>query len=248
MLAIAKQASHIFPPMLQDIEKLLILQDRDRKIRARQQQLKLAPLERKELETRLISNSTSLDAARLKAKEIEVAKKNLEIEAQAKRDSIGKFKAQQFQTRKNEEFQALSNEIKRYEKDISEIEDRELDLMDQAEKMKVVLADAEKEFARAKGLINQQLTDLDSKIKSIEAELQVLEAERVTLATGVDEDLVNRYERLFASKGDAAIVPLEHEVCTGCHMKITTQTAVRVKGNLEIISCEQCGRILYHPE
>jgi hypothetical protein len=120
--------------------------------------------------------------------------------------------------------------------------------MDQAEKMKVVLADAEKEFARAKGLINQQLTDLDSKIKSIEAELQVLEAERVTLATGVDEDLVNRYERLFASKGDAAIVPLEHEVCTGCHMKITTQTAVRVKGNLEIISCEQCGRILYHPE
>ena len=234
--------------MLQDIEKLLILQDRDRKIRDRKQQLKLAPLERKELEARLISNSAALENAKQKGRELEVAKKGLEIEAQARRDSIGKFKAQQFQTRKNEEFQALSNEIKRYEKDISDIEDRELEIMDQAEKAKVILADAEKEFARAKAQINQQLADLDAKIKSIESELQVLEAERLTLATGVDEDLLTRYERLFASKGDLAIVPLEHEVCTGCHMKITTQTAVRVKGNLEIISCEQCGRILYHPE
>ena len=44
---------------------------------------------------------------------------------------------------------------------------------------------------------------------------------------------------------DAAIVALEHEVCTGCHMKVTTQTAHHVKNGKEIVSCEQCGRILY---
>jgi predicted nucleic acid-binding Zn-ribbon protein len=31
-------------------------------------------------------------------------------------------------------------------------------------------------------------------------------------------------------------------------MKVTTQTAVRVKGGKEIVSCEQCGRILYVSE
>jgi predicted nucleic acid-binding Zn-ribbon protein len=53
---------------------------------------------------------------------------------------------------------------------------------------------------------------------------------------------------LFASKGDAAVVALEHEVCTGCHMKITTQTVHRVKNGREIVGCEQCGRILYIAE
>ena len=40
---------------------------------------------------------------------------------------------QQFQTRKNEEFQALTNEIKRFEADIEKIEDREIELMEEAE-------------------------------------------------------------------------------------------------------------------
>jgi uncharacterized protein len=38
---------------------------------------------------------------------------------------------------------------------------------------------------------------------------------------------------------------VEHGVCTGCHMKVTTATAARVKAGKEIVSCEQCGRILY---
>ena len=117
--------------------------------------------------------------------------------------------------------------------------------MEAAEKTKTAVASSEKDFAQSKTQTNQQLTDLDLKIKAIETSLQELETERGKLAAEVDEDLLNRYERLFTSKGDAAIVPLEHEVCMGCHMKITTQTAVRVKGNKEIVSCEQCGRILY---
>ncbi|MEO5720988.1 MAG: C4-type zinc ribbon domain-containing protein, partial [Chthoniobacterales bacterium] len=67
-------------------------------------------------------------------------------------------------------------------------------------------------------------------------------------ASGIDEDVLDRFERLFASKGNAAVVALEHEVCTGCHMKITAQTSHRVKSGREIVSCEQCGRILYSAE
>jgi len=72
-----------------------------------------------------------------------------------------------------------------------------------------------------------------------------LTKERSELAGKIDEDVLGRFERLFNSKGDAAVVALEHEVCTGCHMKVTTQTAHRVKAGKEIVSCENCGRILY---
>ncbi len=227
------------------LEQLLVLQNRDQKIRTIQRELKMAPLERKEIEGKLAAAQASLDAVKQKSRELEVARKSLELDANTRRDTIGKLKTQQFQTRKNEEFTALGNEVKRYEAEVQSIEDKELELMDGAEKLKPQIAAAEKELTQQKAQITRQMSDLESKIKAIEAELQQLEADRATLAAQVDEEILERYERLFASKGDAAIVALEHEVCMGCHMKVTTQTAVRVKGRKEIVGCEQCGRVLY---
>ena len=69
-----------------------------------------------ELEAKLTADAAQLEAAKQRGREIELEKKKLEVDAQTKRDSIGKFRTQQFQTRKNEEFQALTNEIKRFER------------------------------------------------------------------------------------------------------------------------------------
>jgi predicted nucleic acid-binding Zn-ribbon protein len=231
--------------MLQAIEQLLILQDRDRKIRALKHELKLAPTQRKDLEARLSATHQQLEAVKLKSKEIEVERKKLENEAQSRREQIAKYQAQKFQTRKNEEFQALSNEIKRFEDEVRSLEDRELELMESAETMKKTVADAEKEDSAVKALVQEQAADLEAKEKAIHAQLGSLETERTNLAGQIDEDLLDTYSRLFQSKGDNAVVPFEHDVCMGCHMKLTTQTAVRVKGGREVVHCEQCGRILY---
>ena len=234
--------------MLQEIEQLLTLQDRDRKIRALKNEIRLAPIQRKELDARLAAAQQHLDEVKLKGREIEVERKKLENEAQSKRDQIAKYNTQKFQTRKNEEFQALTNEIKRFEDEVRGVEDRELDLMDGAEKMKAVIAEAEKENTRVKAQVQQQAANLDGKATAIQEQLKQLEADRGKLAASVDEDLLDTYDHLFVSKGDNAVVALEHEVCMGCHMKLTTQTAVRVKGGREVVHCEQCGRILYFSE
>jgi predicted nucleic acid-binding Zn-ribbon protein len=230
--------------MLPEIEKLLVLQDRDRKIRTLKQELHFAPQQRKEFEDKLAATNKQLETVKLKAKEIEVERKKLENDAQAKRDSIAKFQTQKFQTRKNEEFQALNNEITRYEGDIRAIEDKELELMDAVEKSKVAVAEAEQQAKTVKGQVDRQLADITGKIDAVGAQLKELETERAGLAVGVDEDLLDTFDRLFANKGEA-VVPLENEICMGCHMKVTTQTVVKVKGQREIVHCEQCGRILY---
>jgi uncharacterized protein len=233
--------------MLPEIEKLLVLQDRDRKIRTLKQELKMAPLESKELDERLAAALKNLDAVKLKAKEIEVERKKLEVEVQANRDKIAKYQTQKYQTRKNEEFQALSNEITRFEKEIHDTEDRELDLMESYETAKAAIATTEKETQATKAQVERQLADIAAKTEALAAQLKDLETERATLASSVDEDLLDTFNRLFVNKTEA-VVALEHETCMGCHMKITTQTAVRVRGGKEIVHCEQCGRILYPPE
>jgi len=227
---------------------LLVLQNRQQKIRQIETEIKTMPQQRQNLEAQLAASAAALNALKSKGQHLEMDRKKLELDAGTRRESINRLKTQQYETRKNDEFRAMGNEIERYEKEIQSIEDQELELMDQAEKVKSELAGEEKKAAGARDSIQRQMADLETKGKALDAQLNQLTAESAELATKVEEDLLSRFERLFASKGDAAVVALEHEVCTGCHMKVTTQTAHRVKNGKEIVSCEQCGRILYAAE
>lgn len=231
--------------MLPELEQLLVLQDREQKIRQIQSEVKTLPLERKSLEGQLAASRAHLEGLKLRAKELEVHRKKLELDVQTRSDTIAKLRTQQDQTRKNDEFQAMGNEIKRYEDEIRKIEDEELEVMDQVDKAKAELGTEEKKTGQVTDSIGRQMVDLETKGKTLDQRLQELATERDQLASQIDEDLLDRFQRLFVSKGDAAVVALEHDVCTGCHMKVTTATAVHVKTGKEIVSCEQCGRILY---
>ena len=231
--------------MRPDLETLLILQDRDQKIKALQTQQKNLPREKKVLEEKLTTARLLLDHAKQRSKENEVARQKLQLEVEGKRTSIVRFKTQQQQTRKNEEFTALSNEIKHFEADIRSLEDRELELMEQAEQLQGVASTAEKDFSKVEATIREQLSKLDSGAGAIQSRLEELQADRKKQAGNVSEELAELYQRLFVKKGDAAVVPLQHEICAGCHMKVPSQTMNDVRGEQKIAQCPQCGRILY---
>jgi len=231
----------------EELEQLLVLQDRDQKIKQIENEIKNLPLQRKHLESQLADSVADLDAIKHKARQVEVDRKKLELDVGTRTESINRLKTQQYQTRKNDEFQAMGNEIKRYEDEIRKLEDQELELMDQGDKLKVEVAAEEKKAAAAKESISRQTNDLGEKSKTLETRLQELSKEREGLAEKMDEDVLGRFERLFASKGDSAIVAIEHGVCTGCHMKLTIATVKAAESGKEIVNCEQCGRILYVP-
>lgn len=228
-----------------ELEQLLVLQDRQQKIRQIQSEIKTLPLERSHLESQLAKSAAGVDALKQKTRQLEVGRKNLELDVGTRNESIARLKTQQYQTRKNDEFRAIGHEIERYENEIRKLEDQELELMIEGDKLKSELEATEKSAVATKDAISRQLVDLESKSKALESRQRDLENERETLASKIDADLLDQFERLFNSKGDAAIVAVEHGVCTGCHMKVTTATAARVKAGKEIVSCEQCGRILY---
>ena len=231
-----------------ELEQLLILQDRQQKIRQIQTEIETVPLRRKSLEAQLAASASAVDVLRHTTRQIEVDRKKLELDVGTRTDSIARFKTQQYQTRKNDEFQALGHEIERFENEIRKIEDEELELMVQADKAKIDLTEEEKKAAGVKESIARQTADLDEKSKALESRLEDLTRERAELAEKIDEDLLGRFERLFKSKGDAAVVAIEHGVCTGCHMKVTSATAASARAGKEIVSCENCGRILYEQE
>jgi uncharacterized protein len=246
--ALTRRSSRLYGSnrMLAEIEQLLLVQDHDIKIKALQQELHTLPLEKKRVEQFIQERTASLEQARQRAKEIEVMRKKLELDAGTRRDQIARYKTQQFQTRKNEEFQALSQEIARLENDISRIEDQEIDLMEQAEAASREIQSAEAKFKAEQAQTQQQLAALSRKGELLNKDLEETTAARARVVAQVDNrELLERYERLFVSKDRNAIVPIEHEVCMGCHMKNTTTNVHRAKLGREVVYCEQCGRILY---
>jgi uncharacterized protein len=232
--------------MLDSIEKLLILQDRDRKIHRVQQELAQIAPERESLRSLTSSTQTQLEAAKNRVKQIESERKQLELDVEAKKAQIGRYANQQLETRKNEEYKALAHEIETCKGVINQIEDREIVLMEQAEV-------AQKEVVRANGAANEakkladtQISELGQREENFKKELAALQQGRTELASAVDESTRNRYERLLKSKGGSAVVGIEHGVCGGCHMKLQQQLIVSTQSQKEIVTCSSCGRILYY--
>ncbi len=229
------------------IEKLLALQDRDQRIQALKTEQDAIPRERAARAAAVAALEAKLEQSRQRAKEIEVERKTLEVEVQSKQETIARYKGQQMQTRKNEEYSALSHEIAAAEKIISALEDRELELMEEAESLRPQINAAEEEFTRGRDQVNQQLAGLETKAQNIQTRLTELESGRQALCEGIEEDEYERYERLFRSKGGSAVVALEGDICTGCHMKVPAQTVVEARSGKSIVQCPQCGRIVFFP-
>ena len=234
--------------MLKETEQLLRLQERDQKIKMFKAELETVPFERQRIEQFLAAKSSAFDKVKQQSRDVEVQRKRLELDAQSRRDSIAKYKIQQYQTRKNDEFQAISQEIHRFEQEIERIEDHEIELMEQTEQFQKETVSAESELKAAKRQSEVQHADLEKKESTLGERLKEAEAEGEELSKGLDPDLLFQYTRLFATKGGNAVVPVEHEFCMGCHMKNTTALVHRAKLGREIVHCQQCGRILYHPD
>src|SRR5246127_374571 len=183
-------------PVHPELEQLLVLQDRDQKIRQIQNEIKTVPLQRQSLEAQMASGARALEALKHKARQVEVDRKKLELDVNARTETISRLKTQQYQTRKNDEFQAMGHEIERYENEIRKIEDEELELMVQADKVKLDLAEEEKKAAGVRESIARQTTDLDEKSKALQSRLDELTSERTDLQGKIDEDLLGLFERL----------------------------------------------------
>jgi len=232
--------------MFATIEKLLILQDRDKQIRRAKIELDHIEPERQTLKAKSVGAQSGLEAAKLKVKTIESRRKDLELEVGAKKQLIDKYANQQLQTRKNEEYRALAHEIEGCKEGIVKIEDQEIELMEQTEAALKEVAGATKVAAEAKKLLDEQVGLLNVREENLKKELAKLEANREELASAVDEGARSRYERLMRNKGDNAVVGVEHGVCGGCHMKLPAQILVTCQGQSELVPCNNCGRILYY--
>lgn len=233
--------------MLPIIEAILVVQDRDRRLLDLQAQLEKIPLDEARAKARLDQDLAAVAAAKKSLQDNGVAAKNVEIDMETRKTTILRLKQQQFETRKNEEFRALGNEIERYTGDVDQLETKLLEFMEEADELRAKLAEAEARLAKSQEVVDADLADLVTRRSNLEKQIGETQADRAKLAEKADPEVLNLYERLLRKKGGVAIAPEVNGQCGGCHVKLIAATKVKLHAENSIVQCETCGRILFLP-
>ncbi len=228
-----------------NLEKLLVIQDRDRRISRLERETADIPARKKLIETRLEEHRNALHKFEEEIKKKNLALKELEAEVKAAQDKIAKFREQQFQVKSNDDYRALESQIKGVEQDIGKLEDRELSIMEEVEALRGHVALHDQRLKEEEQGVRQETDQLDHRAVGIQKEIDELRADRTGLAADVSADWLQRYERIFKHTGDFAIVKVDGGICGGCHMKLPPQTAHDARKFETMTLCSYCGRMLY---
>lgn len=231
------------------IESLLILQDRDLKRRNLEAQMKAVPAEVATVENKIAAEKAAIENARTELKNLEVKKKSLETEIGSAEQKLAQYRTQQLSIKKNDEYQAMGQQIAAIQAQIGEIEGQELEIM-------YSIDEAKKRFAAAEAELKANISGHEARIRSLRERDQALHAELGEVekifqdARGqVEVPRLRQYDRI-ASRNLPAVVPIHAGKCGGCHLKVSSEveSASRAKSADPIAAlptCDQCGRIVY---
>ncbi|WP_269525542.1 zinc ribbon domain-containing protein [Coraliomargarita parva] len=228
------------------IEKLLIVQDRDLALQKLEQELARIPVEKAALEKQIAEETANIEAARQSLKQKEVERHDLDNEVKSKETAVQKFRTQQMEVKKNEEYRALTQQIEQTEAAIAELEEKEIALMLEIDELQA-------DFQTEKGKIelriqdrNGQIAQLAERAGNLEASLGEAQAALALSREGVEDNFLENYDRVRKmTKRPPYVVQVEAHKCGGCHLRVSNDVAKEAMHYGEPHYCDQCARIVY---
>lgn len=225
---------------------MLILQDRDMKLQQVEDALLSIPQERAACQARIAKIEEDLATARQRIKELETKGKGIESEMASVNTQIVKYKNQQLQVKKNEEYQALTHEIANAESKISDMESEELEVLYSLDEERKKLVEIEAEGKKRIDLEKKELSQLEEKEARMKSELDSARSAQEAADAELDNPSRSKYRQVARGLKFPVVVEMSAHKCSGCHMRVSNAVDSDVRSAQEITTCDNCGRILYY--
>jgi hypothetical protein len=228
------------------IEKLLIVQDRDASLQKIEQELARIPRERAAIDAQIKEEEANVELARKSLKEKEVQRNELDVEVKAKEGAILRFRNQQLEVKKNEEYRALTHQIEQSEEEISGLEEKEIELMLEIDTAKETF---EAERATIEARIQAQHREIEmlgEREKNLKASVEGAKADLAQAREAADADYLSQYDRVKKlTKRAPYVVRIEAHKCGGCHLRVSNEVSHAALNSDEPHFCDQCARMVY---
>jgi len=143
------------------------------------------------------------------------------------------------------ELQDLQNELKSLRKNLSLLEDQQLEKL-------IAFEEIELEYKKAKNSLTIAISNFETKKSILESEKDNLmndnnrlEIERKAILTQISDSDLSIYQHLRQEKHGLAVSNLENNACSACGAILTPGQRQATRSAQSIFYCPSCGRIIY---
>ncbi|MGC1454023.1 MAG: C4-type zinc ribbon domain-containing protein [Nitrospirota bacterium] len=234
--------------MEEKLSLLIQLQEIDAKIRTQIAQKNRLPEALATLELRRVSINDNLDKVKEALLAAQKVKRDRDKDLETGVQKVEKLRTRSSEIKNNKEYQALLKEIEAAEQENKAVEDDILGLMEKIDAAAGQITVSEQRAKEEAAEIQVEQKQYEAAFAKLEEELKEIEEERQKAITRIPKQLLSQYQKLLGTKAGIAIAEARGESCSGCYMSIPPQVYVNVKKNENIITCPNCGRILYFKE
>jgi predicted nucleic acid-binding Zn-ribbon protein len=231
--------------LLEVLDLLRALSRIDTEIQELEAENERLPEEIEELEAERRRMRADLEAAEGELESLSKDRKLMERELEDLQAKLADLTAKRLAIKTNEEYAALSHEITFVEREIEVKEDAILGILERQEAVAATIAEFREGVSESEREIDRGVEALQAELSRLDDALAVKRDERLRVATRIDDSVLERYERILASKGDTALANVSDGACSGCYMTLPPQTVIEVKRADRLMECQSCGRILF---
>jgi predicted nucleic acid-binding Zn-ribbon protein len=183
------------------------------------------------------------DQARLE--QLEKDKRQEELGLQEARDELNRYQEQLYRIKTNREYDAIQAEIDAQKAKISQHEENILNIMATSEEVTENLETRNGELDQIRQENAPQWEQLEQDLSSLDDRIAAENDRRKNVSVRIDKTILKAYERIRQVKNGLAIVAIRKRACGGCFKKLPPQKIQEIRRTDRIITCENCGRILY---
>src|SRR5262245_3654688 len=180
-------------------------------------------------------------------KQSKVAADEKQLQLKTNESKIADLRRKLNEAQSNREYQALLVQIAADEMAKSVLEDEILEALGKIDELQAATGEAEKRRARAK----EELAKVEGAVREqaglIQGDMTRLESELKTTEAGLPSEFREVYLRVVKSKGSDGLAKVENDCCGGCFQQVQPNRISQLVMEHAVL-CTSCGRLLYLPE
>jgi uncharacterized protein len=228
-----------------DLEKLIALQKIDSQMHAAQKRLASEPERLKALDARLDAARQAVTDAKARLAANRASRGDLEKGVAVHQGRLSKYREQAMNVKTNQEYHAIQHEMSFAQTEIKTIEDKELELMMEADEITAAVKQAETTLAADQKTVDAERSSIAAEAAEQQAVIARLQEERRALVAGITPPVMATFERIAKARQGVAMAEARDGICVVCHVRMRPQVFLNVRRNEEILQCDSCSRILY---
>jgi predicted nucleic acid-binding Zn-ribbon protein len=230
-----------------ELQQLIALQKLDTTIRKLQEDLEAIPQRRAEIEKEFDQRAFEIRALENARDEARQTRVRLETEVSEQRIRVERAERNLMSSKKQDEYTAAIREADAARKQISAFETQILEQMEALEKAEASLNERSEEIASLNSDREARLAAFDEETNQQASTLEAHRSEREQLLGVLPKPMAGLYNRISKRIRDGvAVAEARNGACMACFMSLRPQAMAEVRRGQEVITCDNCNRILYY--